>query len=137
MVLRLAPSAIDRYLHEDAYRYYVDEEGIRWGVPVRIPSGAGTSISLRLTPILERFVDETHRLAFQLLDEENERGNPQSQYQLKNPKTRHYDEAAVRISNDPLKYIFEDRLEDIEVSNEVEQEEPNERRNSNDPHGGD
>lgn len=135
MGLRIAPSAIVRYLRSHNTKWLVDAEGIRWGLPVRIPNGAGSAISLRLIPILEQFVDETHKLALQLLDEENEFRRGQSLYRLKNPRAEHYDKAARLVVKNPLRYIFQDNLRGYEVSKGVDETEPNEPEGPNDPTG--
>ncbi len=135
----MAPSAINRYLHENSHRRTVDKEGIEWvGLPVRIPDGAGSAISPKLTHILEHLVDQIHRVALQFLDEENDQyRRARSYYKLKNPKTRHYEKAALLVASAPSKYIYRDSLDNIGGRQRDEQEEPSEPSKSTDPHGGD
>ena len=131
---RLAPSAINRYLHENSRRRTVDKEGIEWvGGPVRIPDGAGSAISSKLAPILEHLVDEIHRLALQLLDKENEYRKAQSQYVLENPRTEHYEKAALLVTNEPSKYIYRDSLDNIGGRQRDEKAESSEPSESTDP----
>ncbi len=134
MRLRVAPSAIELYLHENSFLYALGEDGVTLlGVYSRVPANAGSVISVRLTPVLEDLIQAIYRLAVKLRKEKNGYRRFQRRYELLHLKSEDYDEAARSVTKELLRYIYQDLLDNIGGRQRGETKEPNEPSKSTDP----
>ncbi len=118
MGTRVAPSVIDRYFHEKS---------------IRFPRGAGSAISITLTPLLERLFEQIHTVALSRRKEKNGYRRFQGRYELLHPNPEDYDEAARIVTKSTHMYIKENSFDNIGGVQRGETDQPSEPIKSTDP----
>ncbi len=118
MGLRLSPSVIHRYFYEKS---------------IRFPRGAGSAISIRLTPLLESLLEQIHSVALSRRKEKNGYRRFQGRYELLHPNPEDYDEAARIVTKRTHMYIKENSFNKLGGEQRGETKQPSEPSESTDP----